>query len=206
LYRRQGELRLAEQVLSRSLEMIETGDLQQVFPYTAARLGLIRVLLGDTDAGLPLLVEAVRLAELESTAEITPAMMMLGEAYMALGRLEDAHDMATRARGIAADRGERGHLAWTLWLLGEVEARSTPGSIESASDHYSEALAIGAELGMRPLVAHCHLGLGKLYWRTGQSEQAREHLPTAATMYREMGMTYWLEQVEAEMRDRGEGR
>jgi hypothetical protein len=52
---------------------------------------------------------------------------------------------------------------------------------------------------MRPLVAHCHLGLGKLYRRTGKREQARDHLTTAATMYREMGMTYWLEKAEAEM-------
>ena len=52
---------------------------------------------------------------------------------------------------------------------------------------------------MRPLVAHCHLGLGKLYRRTDTREQAQEHLATAATMYREMGMTYWLETAEAEM-------
>jgi hypothetical protein len=51
-----------------------------------------------------------------------------------------------------------------------------------------------------PLVAHCHLGLGKLYRRTGQREQAQEHLTTATAMYREMGMTYWLEQAEAEIR------
>jgi hypothetical protein len=57
---------------------------------------------------------------------------------------------------------------------------------------------------MRPLVAHCHLGLGKLYHRTDKREQAREHLATATTMYREMGMTYWLEKVEAEMRRLGQ--
>jgi len=51
-----------------------------------------------------------------------------------------------------------------------------------------------------PLVAHCHLGLGKLYRRTGKPEQAREHLTTATTMYREMGMTYWLEKAEAEIK------
>ena len=56
---------------------------------------------------------------------------------------------------------------------------------------------------MRPLVAHCHLGLGKLYQRTGKREQAQEHLATATTMYREMGMTYWLEKAEAEMRESG---
>ena len=52
---------------------------------------------------------------------------------------------------------------------------------------------------MRPLVAHCHLGLGKLYRRTGDRAKAQEHLTTAATMYREMGMTFWLEKAEAEL-------
>jgi len=53
---------------------------------------------------------------------------------------------------------------------------------------------------MRPLVAHCHLGLGKLCRRTGQREQAREHLTTATTMYREMDMRFWLEKAETELR------
>ena len=52
---------------------------------------------------------------------------------------------------------------------------------------------------MRPLVAHCHLGFGKLYRRTGQHAQAQEHLTTATTMYREMDMRFYLEQAEAEM-------
>ncbi len=59
------------------------------------------------------------------------------------------------------------------------------------------------EPGMRPLIAHCHLGLGKLHRRTDRREQAQEHLTTATTMYREMGMTYWLEKVEAEVRELG---
>jgi hypothetical protein len=54
-----------------------------------------------------------------------------------------------------------------------------------------------------PLVAHCHLGLGKLYHRTGKREQAQEHLATATTMYGEMGMTYWLEKAEAEVTNLG---
>jgi hypothetical protein len=52
---------------------------------------------------------------------------------------------------------------------------------------------------MRPLVAHCHLGLGKLHRHTGKLEQAKEHVATATTMYRDMGMQFWLEQAEAEM-------
>jgi hypothetical protein len=55
-----------------------------------------------------------------------------------------------------------------------------------------------AELGMRPLVAHCHLGLGKLSGRTGRRQEGQEHLATAMSMYREMGMTYWPEKVAGE--------
>jgi hypothetical protein len=45
----------------------------------------------------------------------------------------------------------------------------------------------------------CHLGLGKLSRRTGKREQAQEHLTTAATMYRDMDMTFWLEGAKAEI-------
>jgi len=53
---------------------------------------------------------------------------------------------------------------------------------------------------MRPLVAHCHLGLGKLYRRTDKHEQAQEHLTIATTMYRDMGMTYWLQKAGPELK------
>ena len=54
---------------------------------------------------------------------------------------------------------------------------------------------------MRPLVAHCHLGLGKLYRRTGKRQEAQEHLTTATTMYRELDMRFWLEKAEAAIRE-----
>jgi hypothetical protein len=47
------------------------------------------------------------------------------------------------------------------------------------------------------LVAHCHLGLGKLYRRTGKQERAHQHLATATTMYREMDMRFGLDKAEA---------
>jgi hypothetical protein len=72
-------------------------------------------------------------------------------------------------------------------------------SPEHADGHYHEALALAEELGMRPLVAHCHLGLGKLSRRTGKRQEAQEHLTTATTMYREMDMRFWLEKAEADL-------
>jgi hypothetical protein len=61
-------------------------------------------------------------------------------------------------------------------------------------------MALAAELGMRPLVAHCHAGLAKLHERIGKNQEAREHFITATKMYREMGMRYWLEKAEREMK------
>ena len=64
-----------------------------------------------------------------------------------------------------------------------------------AEDHYREAMALAAELGMRPLVGHCHLGLGRLYQRTGDRAQAREHLTSAAAIYGQLDMPFWLDQA-----------
>jgi hypothetical protein len=88
-------------------------------------------------------------------------------------------------------------------VLGEIAATASPLDADGAEAHYRQAMALARQLGMRPLIAHCHLGLGKLYHRTDKREQTREHLTIATTMYREMGMTYWLEKAEAEMRERG---
>jgi hypothetical protein len=96
-------------------------------------------------------------------------------------------------------RGERGHEAWALRLFGEIAAQADPPDAELAEAPSSQALARADELAMRPLVAHCHLGLGKLYRRMGKRSEAEEHLTTAATMYREMGMTFWLEKADAEL-------
>jgi predicted protein tyrosine phosphatase len=96
---------------------------------------------------------------------------------------------------LARERGERGHEAWALRLLGEIASHHEHPDVAMAEAHYAAAMALASELGMRPLVAHCHLGLGRLYRQT-ERPKAAEHLTTAATMYREMGMAFWLEKVE----------
>jgi hypothetical protein len=93
-----------------------------------------------------------------------------------------------------------GYAAHAQHLLGDIATHPDRFDAESGEAYYRKALALGEPRGMRPLVAHCHLGLGKLDRRTDKREQAEKHLATATTMYREMGMTYWLEQAEAEGR------
>jgi len=121
----------------------------------------------------------------------------LGEAHLLAGRLEDALAVARRALDLAHRQKERGNEAWVLRLLGEIALRADPPDPESAQAHYGQALARATELGMRPLVAHCHLSLGQLSRRTSKRREAQDHLTTATALYREMDMGSWLERAEA---------
>src|SRR4029434_8651652 len=98
---------------------------------------------------------------------------------------------------LSRERKERGDQAWALWLLGGITLHGNPPNIALAETHYRHALALANELGIRPLVAHCHAGLGTLYTTTGRWEQARTELSAAITLYRAMAMPFWLSQTEA---------
>ena len=125
----------------------------------------------------------------------------LSEVCRLAGHGEEAWQHARQALDLARQQKERADEALALHQLGVVYAHADPPDVEQAAAHYQQALALAEALGMRPLVAHCHLGLGKLYRRAGKREQAHEHLTTATTMYREMDMRFWLEQAEVEVRE-----
>jgi hypothetical protein len=105
--------------------------------------------------------------------------------------------LAERVLADVHNRKTPGWKAWVLWLLGEIAALREPPEIALAETHYREAHTLAEALGMRPLQAHCHRGLGTLYATIGQQEQARPELSTALTVYRAMEMTFWLPQTGA---------
>src|SRR4029434_9260061 len=125
------------------------------------------------------------------------AYHLLGRTCLLLGRIDEAQRLGARA--VESSPCHPGFAAHALHLLGDIATHPDRFDAERSEAHYRQALALAEPRGMLPLVAHCHLGLGKLYLCTGQGEQAREHLTTATTMYREMGMTYWLARAVAEM-------
>ncbi|MBI2460462.1 MAG: hypothetical protein HYV61_02855, partial [Candidatus Rokubacteria bacterium] len=108
-----------------------------------------------------------------------------------------------RALTLARERGERGDEALALKIRGDIAAHPDGLDAAGAEAAYREARDLAAALAMRPLVAHCHLGLGKLHRRTGDRLKAAEHLTTAVTLYREMDMGVWLAQAEAELKGSG---
>jgi len=195
----QGTLRHAISALKRGLDVCRASDLPfRSLRFTAA-LGYAFAVSGRIAEALPLLTQAVaQVASERPRIRYADWLIWLAEGCLLAGRMDEAIREAAYALELARRSKQRGNEAWALRLAGEIAARRDPSECEKADAAYREALALAAELGMRPLVAHCHLGLGELYRRTEQREQAREHLTIAAGMYREMDMTYWLEKAEAE--------
>jgi tetratricopeptide (TPR) repeat protein len=156
--------------------------------------------LSDSAEALNRLKEAEQLLDRLLTMDIifsgVWASFALGRASLILGEPRSARSFAGAA--IEFSRGNPGSLAHALHLLGDIALHPDQVDADSCEGHYRKALALAQPRGMYPLMAHCHLGLGRLYQRTGNREQARKHLTTATSMYREMDMRFYLEQAEAE--------
>lgn len=192
---RKGDLEHAIPMLERAIAYCHAADIPLFLDELIANLGLAYALSGRTTEVLPLLERVVIHAD--SGRGGNACMTTLGDAYFLAGCLEDALQLAERALVLARDRKERGNQAWTLRLLGEIAAHRHPPDTIQAETIYHQALALATELGMRPLQAHCHLGLGTLYASTGRREQACAALAAAIGLYRAMEMAFWLPQAEA---------
>jgi tetratricopeptide (TPR) repeat protein len=198
LYLRKGDFHKAIHVLERGLELCQATHLPLWFPWNASALGMAYALSGRLAEALPLLERAIEQgASKRLMVSHALEIAYLGEAQVLAGRLDEAHALAEGALAYACAHQERGHQAYVLRLLGEIATQREPPEVETAEAHYRQALTLAKELGMRPLQAHCSRGLGTLYAKTGQQEQARRALATAIAMYQAMDMTFWLSQAEA---------
>jgi len=192
-----GEFSTAISILERGLHLAERLQIHGWSNSLMCRLGYAYALTGRGTEGIALMVASLdRIAT--TRGGHAKATTWLAEGYLLSGQIDDALRLASEALDLARRLGERGYEVMALHGLAEVVGRKDPPDVETAIGRYREATTMATELGMRPLAAHCHLGLGKLYRRTGKRDAARGHLATATTMYREMGMMYWLERTEAE--------
>ena len=175
LHLRRGDLHQATLTLEHALEICQGVDSPPLFHAVSSALGYAYALSGRSAEAISLLEEGVERPVIGGEGK-SQRTIWLSEAYLLAGREADARAAAQRALGLARHHKERGYEAYTLRLLGEIAAREDPLDIGKAENHYRQALALAEELGMRPLIAHCHVGLGKLYRRTGNQQQAKEHL------------------------------
>jgi tetratricopeptide (TPR) repeat protein len=201
-YLRQGTLRSAIDALGTGFKLCQSLTVPFWLPVATSLLGRAYALSGQLAEAIPLLEEAVeRAAAMARRVDQALWSAHLSEGYLTAGRIQDARHHAISAAELARRHGERGNEAHVLRVSAGIVSSSEAPEIVAAKDSYDAAAALATELGMRPLVAHCHLGLGKLYRRTGRRQEGQEHLATAVTMYREMDMRFYLEQAEAEVRE-----
>ena len=188
LHVRQGTLSQAIPLLERAVALGQDANIPVLYHVAASYLALAYALAGRATDALALLEQSGR----QVGGDYFPNLLVYGEAYLLTGYVEEAHVLAGRVLADVHNRKTLGWKAWVLWLLGEIAVLRELPEITLAETHYREALTLAEELGMRPLQAHCHRGLGTLYATTGQQEQARTALSTAIAMYRAMAMTFWL--------------
>ena len=191
LYMRQGRLSQALPLLAQAVSLSQEADIPEVYRLAAPRLALAYALAGQVADALAVLGPVV-----EDTSVPLDALTC-GEVYLLAGCMEEAQRLTQRVLTNPHHRQRRSQEARALWLLGEIATRHAPPDVVPATTYYRQALTLAEDLGMRPLQAHCHLGLGTLYATTGLLEQARTAMGTTIALYRAMEMTFWLPQAEA---------
>ena len=203
---RQGDLTKALLLLERAVGLCQDVDFPVYFPRIAAPLGAAYTLGGRITDAMPLLTQALAQTRATGTVAYQPfCQLTLGEAQRVADALDEAYTLAEGALALARAHQERGHQAYALRLLGEIAAQREPPESAQAEAHYQQALTLANELGMRPLLAHCHLGLGTLYAKIDRREQTCAELSAAIALYRAMDMTFWLPQAEAALAQVGGG-
>ena len=194
LYLRKGDFNEAIRFLERSHELSRACNIRSFIPGILSYLGYAHALSGRLTHGLSFYEQWFeQCASIGDFSGYAESLANVSEIYRLANREADAIQAANQALDFAREHNRRPQEAWALMALGEIAAHRDPPDTEEAETHYRQAVALANQLGMRPVVAHCHLGFGTLYGRVGKPEQAREHLATAAMMYREMGMGFWLE-------------
>jgi tetratricopeptide (TPR) repeat protein len=194
VYLRKGEWPQAIAWLERGLDVCRVWDIPLMFYLVSSTLGYAYVLAGRVSDALPLLEQSISTETMEGMRG--RVRVWLSEAYQRLERLDEALTLAVRGLEFCRAQAQQGEQAWALRLLGEIHAHRHPSEAELVEASYREALALADALGMRPLQAHCHPGLGMLHATTGPQEQARPELSAAIELYRALDMTFWLPQAQ----------
>jgi class 3 adenylate cyclase/tetratricopeptide (TPR) repeat protein len=192
-----GDMASAITVLERALPVDPVDPVARPWPFVASALGAAYTHVGRVGEALHLLDAAVQRADaMKLRANHSLRLARLSEAHLGAGRPERAYSVAAQALDVAQEHRERGHEAYALRLLAAIEVERESPVLDRAEDSYRRALTLAQQLGMRPLQAHCHRGLGRLYARRGDSEAAEVELAAARELFRTMDMRFWLRETD----------
>ena len=106
-------------------------------PSAMAALGHVYAVSGRVGEGISWLKQALAGHEAAGIGYLqSVSLVQAGEAYLLAGQIEDARACAERALTLTRERGERGHEAWALRLLGEIASHHDHPDVATAEAHY----------------------------------------------------------------------
>ena len=194
---KKGDLEAAVPPLERAFMLCEEAEIPVLGSIVAVPLALAYGLSGRNTAALQVLdkagTQAARIGDPIGHWVRTGA---LAEVHLLGGRAQEALPLAMRYLEQRRKLKAAGYLAWALRLLGEIHSAGAPALGSEAETYYREAQRLALERGMRPLIAHCRLGMGKLYARAGQTDRAAAELHHALDLFAEMDMVFWMHHAE----------
>ena len=190
-YLRRGKVERALPLLEKAHELCRSYEMKPFYSFTAGSLGYAYLLANEPKRALTILEEGARADNLQASIFIVHPVTVLADAYRFVGETALATETISRALKIAKEREERGFEAWAMLVMAAIQADA--GRLEEAIQWYGRALQQASDLLMRPLIAHCHKGLGDTYLRLGNEKEAQIKNKAALEIYRTLGMTYWLQ-------------
>ncbi len=194
VYLRKGDFPRAITSLEPALDLLRGRNLDNWYPPVGATLGAAYARSGRVEEGLELLERAVACAaSMDIRASRALWVTYLGEAQLVAGRPSEARQSAQHALETAREQTERGYQGWALRLLGEITAGGEERDATAAIAYFRDAIAVAEELGMRPLLALSHRGLGHALEQREDCSGAARHLGIAATLLRDLDMGTWLD-------------
>jgi class 3 adenylate cyclase/tetratricopeptide (TPR) repeat protein len=195
-----GEFERALRTFETMASICDTEGVTSLLSPAEAGRGWALAWMGRCTEGIPYLERGAKARMAVGFKNNLPTYFTIWAEGLLLGQqVGKARELGEEALHLAQALGERGEEARAMRVLATIAEVADSSTV--ASGLYQRAKAIAEECHMAPLVAHCHAGLGRTAMRRGDRRQARESLATATTMYREMGMRYWLEKAEAEMKE-----
>lgn len=191
VHMRRGDFARGIRILRHGVELARVRDLPM-------GTRVLTPILGSGLAHEGEIAEALRILAPVTAAPLLPyCLNFVAEAYLLAGRPDEAAGVAARALAHGTENKEQGVRAWALWLQACIASHRARPDGAAALELHRKALAMAEERAMRPLAAHCQLGIGELHAAAGQRGQAHAALAQASRLYEKMGMSYWIKRAQA---------
>jgi len=199
IYRDTGDQDTALALFERGLRISKMMDDKYSIGLRYYNIGEVYMIKDELPLALDYMNKGLALfIETENMRSMIESYINLAYAHLKSGNKATASEQATTAVELAVEVGAKGT---------ETMARLCLGTIFIDTDEFSKAQTelqatedLLAEVDDRQQMAGLHYQRGRLYKRTGEPGNAKEHLQKALTMFEEMGMKNWAEEVRGELR------